>query len=185
MMLQRCHVAVLADHTLHVCCLGQHDHHHDCTSYSKSELMDSQCKTAAGTLEYVAPETLLNTCTYDGKAVGALYYAFEAVVLLSSQTTRLLSSVVTATTHHHVPPPSSDVWSCGIVLFVMLQGHYPFHRRPGDALAFQRMLRGELSFKVPISSACEELLRGMLVVDTTARMSMEEVRCAVNDRTLC
>lgn len=61
------------------------------------------------------------------------------------------------------------------MLFVMLQGHYPFHRRPGDALAFQRMLRGELSFKVPISSACEELLRGMLVVDTGARMTMEEV----------
>lgn len=68
------------------------------------------------------------------------------------------------------------MWSCGIVLFVMLQGHYPFHRRPGDALAFQRMLRGDLSFKVPISHGCEGLLRGMLVVDTDTRLTMEEVR---------
>ncbi len=48
-------------------CMPNPNHQH---SYSKSELMDSQCKTAAGTLEYVAPETLLNKCTYDGKAVG-------------------------------------------------------------------------------------------------------------------
>ena len=72
--------------------------------YSKNEQLDSACKTAAGTPEYVAPEMVLTQGNYNGKA--------------------------------------SDVWSCGIFLYVVLNGAYPFHTEPGDKLAIKRMVKG-------------------------------------------
>lgn len=72
--------------------------------YSKNEKLDSACKTAAGTPEYVAPEMVLTQGNYNGKA--------------------------------------SDVWSCGIFLYVLLNGAYPFHTEPGDKLAIKRMVKG-------------------------------------------
>lgn len=105
--------------------------------YSKNEHVDSACKTAAGTPEYVAPEMVLTQGNYDGKA--------------------------------------ADVWSCGIFLYVTLNGAYPFHTEPGDKLAIKRMVKGLFKFHVEVSPACEDLLRRMLVANPADRISIEDV----------
>lgn len=105
--------------------------------YSKNEHVDSACKTAAGTPEYVAPEMVLTQGNYDGKP--------------------------------------ADVWSCGIFLYVTLNGAYPFHTEPGDKLAIKRMVKGMFKFHVEVSPACEDLMRRMLTANPAERISIEDV----------
>ncbi|GLC41453.1 hypothetical protein PLESTB_001010000 [Pleodorina starrii] len=77
----------------------------------------------------------------------------------------------------------ADIWSAGIVLFVMLFARAPFD----DPLAtndkarrdatMQQILRGEWTApsSVPVSPECLDLLRGILCADPTARLSMAQI----------
>lgn len=78
----------------------------------------------------------------------------------------------------------ADVWSCGVVLFTMLVGRYPF-QSPDDenalALGVVNMLKKMKSrdFELPpslgLSPACSSLLRRLLEPDENARIRMEEI----------
>ena len=77
-------------------------------------------------------------------------------------------------------PDLVDIWSCGIVLFVLLAGNTPWDSPTDDSYEFHEYLTtnsrpsDELWQKLP--PATLSLLRGMLTVDPKSRFSLEDVR---------
>ncbi|KAJ5707771.1 hypothetical protein N7488_007572 [Penicillium malachiteum] len=77
-------------------------------------------------------------------------------------------------------PDLVDIWSCGIVLFVLLAGNTPWDSPTDDSYEFHEYLAtnsrttDELWQKLP--AATLSLLRGMLTVDPKCRFSLEDVR---------
>jgi serine/threonine protein kinase len=74
--------------------------------------------------------------------------------------------------------PECDVWSCGVILYVLLCGFPPFWA-DNDSDLYDLIRRGEFSFPSPywdaVSDSAKELVRGMLVVDPAKRMTSEDI----------
>ncbi|KAH9277331.1 hypothetical protein BSLG_002238 [Batrachochytrium salamandrivorans] len=70
--------------------------------------------------------------------------------------------------------PEVDVWSMGVVLYVLVCGSLPFD---GSNLAKLRARVISGKFKVPfyMSPDCERLIKKMLVIEPTKRSSLEQV----------
>ncbi|BCS13202.1 serine/threonine protein kinase [Aspergillus luchuensis IFO 4308] len=77
-------------------------------------------------------------------------------------------------------PDLVDIWSCGIVLFVLLAGNTPWDSPTETSYEFQEYLAtngrtsDELWQQLPIETL--SLLRGMLNIDPSNRFSLEDVR---------
>ncbi|KAF3648426.1 Serine/threonine-protein kinase SRK2I [Capsicum annuum] len=123
--------------------------------YSKSALLHSQPKSTVGTPAYIAPEVLLRQ-EYDGKVCiveGTFVAGFKI----------------------------ADVWSCGVTLYVMLVGAYPFED-PDEPKDFRKTINRILSVQysmpenIQISEECRHLISRIFVGDPAQRITMPEIR---------
>ena len=74
----------------------------------------------------------------------------------------------------------ADIWSCGVVLFVLLVGNTPWDSPSEDSYEYSEYVKGtsestdELWQRLP--PATLSLLRGMMKINVASRFSMEDVR---------
>ncbi|WAR57804.1 hypothetical protein PtB15_5B34 [Puccinia triticina] len=71
--------------------------------------------------------------------------------------------------------PEIDIWSCGVILFVMLCGRLPFDDDHIPML-FKKINSGLYSLPPHLSSGSRHLLSRMLVVDVNKRITIPEIR---------
>ncbi|XP_069939205.1 serine/threonine-protein kinase SIK1 isoform X2 [Cherax quadricarinatus] len=71
--------------------------------------------------------------------------------------------------------PEIDVWSLGVVLYVLVCGALPFDGATLPALR-DRVLSGRFRIPYFMSSDCEQLVRKMLVLDPTRRYTVEHIK---------
>lgn len=70
----------------------------------------------------------------------------------------------------------ADIWSCGVVLFALVVGRYPFEVKNGNVIQLLHSMqnrRYELPFS--LSRECKELITEMLDPDDELRITMPEI----------
>ncbi|KAL0218825.1 hypothetical protein P9112_004478 [Eukaryota sp. TZLM1-RC] len=70
---------------------------------------------------------------------------------------------------------STDIWSCGIILFSMLCGYLPFED-PSIPNLYSKILSGTFTIPSFVSSEASDLIRKLLTVDPQRRCTIDGIR---------
>lgn len=73
----------------------------------------------------------------------------------------------------------SDIWACGVMLFIMLVGAYPYEDTNGQPhTAVRKIVKGEyvLPPNLPLSENCKNLIDRIFTVDTALRITMDQIQ---------
>ena len=80
--------------------------------------------------------------------------------------------------HESYDGKAADVWSCGVVLYTILTGGFPFKDPEEEGMnpvvllqrLFPRIMAGQFVMPTNISKECQSLLKAMLTVDPARRI---------------
>jgi len=115
------------------------------TDFGSAKLCSKATEGAVGgTLNYMAPEVLLNMR-------GA----------------------------HHVCDKSVDIWSIGILTYLLISGNHPFDSKKSNQNILNRIITGKFKFEEPIwekvPKECKDFIKKCLVVDPKKRATVEQL----------
>jgi len=74
--------------------------------------------------------------------------------------------------------PSVDMWSIGVITYILLSGYEPFYSEQGEQDMFKRILKCDYEFHAPwwdeISENAKDLVKKLLVLDPSKRLSASQ-----------
>ena len=101
---------------------------------------------------------------------------FSSFASIDSRFSNISFSAPEVLTHNSFDP-SSDSWSCGVILFLLLTGKLPFYGRSESELK-SRVIQGDYSLKSPewakISEAAKDLVKNLMCSNTQNRISIKD-----------
>ena len=70
---------------------------------------------------------------------------------------------------------TSDLWSVGIILFVMLCGFLPFDE-DNNNLLYKKIINGHYEIPLYVSDKAKDLIRKLLTVDPNKRITIKQIK---------
>lgn len=75
--------------------------------------------------------------------------------------------------------PECDIWSCGIILFILLGGYPPFYDESEPRL-FAKIRKGKFDFNdsawTHVGDSAKDLIKKLLVVDPSKRLTIDQIK---------